>query len=118
MLICIKEKTTWTIFPIINTHNVKIDTFEWDMCQRTFTVAEVITAINDLKPSKTPGLDGLTAEFYQTFKNELAPLLLQNFANYYESKEIPQKLKMGILNLIPKRARTRVILKIYGPLPF
>ena len=42
---------------------------------------EIIKSINSETSNKYPGNDGLTAEFYKLFSNELAPLLL----NVYDS---------------------------------
>ena len=46
---------------------------------RPITRAEVETAINSLPTKKSPDSDGLTAKFYQTYKEELVPLLLKLF---------------------------------------
>lgn len=40
------------------------------------TVQEIIVAIEGLNRNKSPGLDGLTGEFYRGFKDHLAPVLL------------------------------------------
>ena len=49
---------------------------EVETLNRQITRFEVEAAINSLSPEKCPGPDGFTAEFYQTYKEELVPFLL------------------------------------------
>lgn len=49
-------------------------------CDTPLAVEEVVDSIALLKNNKSPGTDGITAEFYKSFSNQLAPFLLQFFS--------------------------------------
>ena len=71
------------IFPYLNQEEV-------ETLNRTITRAEVEAAINSLPTKKSTSPDGFTAKFYQTYKEELVPLLLKLFQTIQKEGILPK----------------------------
>ena len=58
---------------------------EIEITNKSITSTEIKTAIKQTKANKQkPGPDGFTSEFYQTFREELMPILLKIFPKIAE----------------------------------
>jgi len=60
-------------------HLPRLNQDELEKMNRSVTGTEIETVILKLPTNKSPGPDGFTGEFYQTFREELSPRLLKLF---------------------------------------
>ena len=80
------------------------------------TLHELGVALRTMKNNKTPGLDGLPADFYKMFYKSIKELLLQVFNELFKLKRIFTSAKHGVIALILKKGRDFRFLKNWRPI--
>ena len=80
------------------------------------TSTEIEAVIKNLPQNKTPGPDGFTGEFYQTFSKELMPIFLKLFPKKCRGKTLPNSFYKTTITLIPKPDKDNTQKENYKPI--
>lgn len=86
------------------------------ICDAPITQEEVLSVISQLKSNRSPGVDGITAEFYREFAELLAPFLFKVFSESVANKILPVTLTQGLITLIPKPKKDLLFIDNWRPI--
>ena len=103
--------------PFFNPENATaLSEKEKKSCEGLVNEEECTNALKDFNNNKTPGTDGLPAEFYRFFWPDICHDLLAsyNFASQHDMLSISQR--RGIISLIPKKSKDKTILENLRPI--
>ena len=89
---------------------------ETENMNRPITSNEIETVIKNRPTNESPGSDGLTGEFYQTFREELTPILLKLFQKIAEEGTLPNSFCEATITLISKPDKDTTKKENYRPI--
>jgi exonuclease III len=77
--------------------------YEADACEGEITLEECTTVVQKLKIDKSPGLGGLTSEFYQTLWPHIGIILINVYNESFEEEVLSPSQRQSVLTLIFKK---------------
>ena len=89
---------------------------EREECEGLLTKMECLQALKTMEPNKTPGSDGLPAEFYKMFWAEVSDYLVNSLNHAYGSGQLSVTQRRGIIKLIPKKDAEPSLIKNWRPI--
>ena len=89
---------------------------ELTVCEGALTERECLEALKDMGTEKTPGTDGLPAEFFKVFWKDISAILIRALNYAYETGQLSVTQRKGIIKLIPKKDAEPFFIKNWRPL--
>ena len=96
--------------------NPKLTEDEQQELENDLSKEELLNALKGFKENKTPGEDGFTKEFYETFFDLVADHLLDSYNEAFEGGKMSISQRRGIISLIPKGENYLVELTNWRPI--
>lgn len=79
-------------------------------CEGLISAEECSTVVKNLKLNKSPGLDGLTSEFYKRFWPHISDILIKCYNESFNEQILPLSQRSSVLSLIYKKGdRERLV---------
>lgn len=110
------ENETLTFFEGIKHHIPQITEVFRDTCDGELQIQEMDAVISKIKINKSPGVDGLTANFYKHFWPDVHHFLFHTFLEILNSHTLSPSMKQGIIILIPKPGKNSLVLDNRRPI--
>ena len=111
----IYDQNDTTFFPE-REHESAIHDHKQTACEGALTEKECLEALKDMGTEKTPETDGLPAEFYKVFWNDISTILIRALNYAYETGQLSVTQRRGIIKLIPKKDAEPYFIKNWRPL--
>ena len=90
------------ILRTVRSSETELNEEEIETMKNPITSTESEAVIKSRPQNKSPGPDGFTGYFFQTFREELMPILLKLFQKIAEAGTLPNSFNEATITLIPK----------------
>ncbi len=87
-----------------------------NICDAEIPYPDLGKAVQSLTLDRSPGPDGLTANFYKHFWEDVKTLLFQTLKETKDNPSLPQTMKQGLIVLIPKPGKDSKVLDNWRPI--
>ena len=101
---------------VLEKFNPKLNQEETEIMNNPITNPEIEAVIKNLPKNKSPGPHSFTEEFYQTFREEIMPILLKLFQKISEEGTLPSSFYEATITLIPKPDKDPTKKENYRPI--
>ena len=85
-------------------------------CEILISKDELIYSLKNMPRNKSPGNDGLTKEFYETFWDELKIPFIASLRKLFLKKELSNSQKQVLIKLIEKKDKEKRYIQNWRPL--
>ena len=85
-------------------------------CEGMVSESELYSALKSMDNDKSPGNDGLSKEFYDTFWDELKQPLIASLHKSFLMGELSHSQKQAVIRLIEKKDRDKRFIKNWRPI--
>lgn len=86
------------------------------LLERDVTLTEIETALKQMKNGKSPGIDGLSIEFFKTFWTDIKNLLFNAYLDCIKNGQLSPTMKTGLITLLPKPNKDLLLLDNWRPI--
>ena len=88
--------------------NMSLSDQEQTSCEGLLTVEECCEVLNGMNTGKSPGIDGLMAEFYLTFSADIGEDLVEVLNYGFQNGQLSVSQRRGLLSLIFRKGEKRI----------
>ena len=105
-----------TLFFFSDESNAKLDQHAQEKCEGPLTKEECLNSLKTMASDKTPGTDGLPAEFYKVSWEDIEGYLLNAVNGAYDKRCLSIPHRRGLITLLPKKNKPANLLKNWRPI--